>query len=192
MRVLAFDTSQIQAAVCLVEDGKLLHGLTGAMSVAHSEALLPLIDRLLKAAGVELGAIDAFAVGVGPGSFTGIRVGCATAKAFAQARRRPVGGFSSLRALSFSKDASGRAEAVVNAYQGQVFVGCFAPNGEWTEEAAPADAWRSQLSGTPQFVTPEGIARLIKGGLPFGSYLELHARYLRASAAEDKLAAAKR
>src|SRR4051794_32319684 len=101
-RVLALDSSQLQATVCLVENGQVVGAHTGSIDVAHSEALLAHLDELLRAAGRKLSDLDAFGIGIGPGSFTGIRIGCATVKALAQVTRKPVLPFSSLRATALS------------------------------------------------------------------------------------------
>lgn len=143
MNVLALDTSQIQATVCLLTDGKLRAQASGSVQVAHSEALLPLIDALLKQERLTLAELDTFAAGVGPGSFTGIRIGCATIKALAQVTRRPIIPFSSLRATVLSVLNPGcDVVALVNAYQGQVFAGWTMPNGEWREDVLSAADWR--------------------------------------------------
>jgi len=109
MKLLAVDTSQLQAAVCLLDGGRVLAGHTGSVDVAHSEGLLAHVDALLRGASLRLDQLDGFAAGVGPGSFTGIRIGCATIKALAQVLDKPVVAFSSLRATALSLDAGMRA-----------------------------------------------------------------------------------
>lgn len=146
-QILAVDTSQIQAAVALVRDGKLVDSVTGNVAVSHSEALMPLIDELLKRAGLKVSDIDAFGVGVGPGSFTGIRIGCATVKGLAQVLNKPVLPFSSLRALAYSVDGSLNVTvAMANAYQGQVFAGWQGLDGNWNEDVLPAAEWCSRFA----------------------------------------------
>lgn len=139
MLILALDCSQIQASVCLIDDDRLRGSISGSVNVSHSEALLPHIDNLLRQNGIELNEIDAYAVGVGPGSFTGIRIGCATIKGLAQATQRQVIAFSSLRALVLS-EVNLPAVALVNAYQGMVFAGWEAETG-WKEESLTVRQW---------------------------------------------------
>lgn len=140
--VLALDSSQLQASVALVEAGRLVDSAGGNVAVAHSEALLPLVDKILKSTGKKLADIDSFAVGVGPGSFTGIRIGCATIKTLAQVLDKPVLPFSSLKALALSFDGSlDGVVAMANAYQGQVFVGWQNSLGEWREDVLSAKDW---------------------------------------------------
>ncbi len=216
MRVLALDTSQIQAALCTIVDGAILKERAGSVDVAHSESLLPHLHELLRLSGLRLDEIDAFAAGVGPGSFTGIRIGCATVKALAQVLSKPVLPFSSLRATACSADAGQNTVAVVNAYQGQVFVGWW-QDGSWVEDAMTAAVWRETVgaalsknaplifsgSGAELYraeleqlegarfsgvtqVSPKGILGALEGVAAM-RYGELAANYLRPSQAEVKL-----
>ena len=94
---------------------------------AHALRLLPLVEEVLVAAGAGWEQIERIAVGVGPGSFTGLRLGIATARGLAQARDLPVVGVSSLAALADGGDA---ALAVIDARRGEVFAaapGVFGP-----------------------------------------------------------------
>ena len=94
---------------------------------AHALRLLPLVEEVLAAAGAGWEQIERIAVGVGPGSFTGLRLGIATARGLAQARALPVVGVSSLAALADGGDA---ALAVIDARRGEVFAaapGVFGP-----------------------------------------------------------------
>ncbi|MBI3543573.1 MAG: tRNA (adenosine(37)-N6)-threonylcarbamoyltransferase complex dimerization subunit type 1 TsaB [Deltaproteobacteria bacterium] len=217
MTWLAVDTSQLQAAVCLLDGANVVAGHTGSVDVAHSEGLLPHVDSLLRKASIRLDQLDGFAAGVGPGSFTGIRIGCATIKALAQVLGKPVVAFSSLRATALSLEAADDVVAIVNAYQGQVFAGWTDEAGTWREDALTADAWAGEhgrsvserrfcgngakpfwkaFEGLPGarltdlvHVTPDGIARAVKDGKRL-TYRELSANYLRPSQAEAKLASA--
>ena len=94
---------------------------------AHALRLLPLVEEVLAGAGAGWEQIERIAVGVGPGSFTGLRLGIATARGLAQARALPVVGVSSLAALADGGDA---ALAVIDARRGEVFAaapGVFGP-----------------------------------------------------------------
>ena len=94
---------------------------------AHALRLLPLVEEVLAAAGAGWDQVERIAVGVGPGSFTGLRLGIATARGLAQARALPVVGVSSLAALADGGDA---ALAVIDARRGEVFAaapGVFGP-----------------------------------------------------------------
>jgi tRNA threonylcarbamoyladenosine biosynthesis protein TsaB len=112
VRVLALDTSTPITSCALLEDGRVLREeLIGPPAKAGD---------VLPAALGDLAGIDAVAVGVGPGSFTGLRVGLAAAKAIAYARRIPIAGASSLRAIAL--DQPGTVYAATEARKGELFV----------------------------------------------------------------------
>lgn len=100
MIVLGIDTSSDAAAVGLVADGVLLCEYTVNNGKNHSVKVLPMIEAVLIQAGISFSDIDVYACGVGPGSFTGVRIGVATAKGFAQSWDKPVVSMSSLRLLA--------------------------------------------------------------------------------------------
>ena len=80
MRVLALDSSGIVASVAVVEDDILVAEYTVNYKKTHSQTLLPMLDEIVKMTELDLKTIDAIAVAKGPGSFTGLRIGSATAK----------------------------------------------------------------------------------------------------------------
>ena len=99
-RVLAIETATRYQAVALLDGDQLLEHRIQRVRYNHGSSLLGNIDHLLNAQGVEVADVDLFCVGLGPGSFTGLRVGLATAKALARATDRPIVGVSSLAALA--------------------------------------------------------------------------------------------
>ena len=137
MRVLAFDTSTLTASVAVV-DGKPSAELARASvraardsdTTTHSDNLLPLIDAVLSEADTELADLDAIAIGAGPGSFTGLRIGMATAKGLAFATGKPLWAVSSLAALAAevaaNEPVASTVVAVLDARREEVFAGCFA------------------------------------------------------------------
>ena len=80
MRVLAIDSSGLTATVAVVEDEQTIAEYTVNYKKTHSQTLLPMIDEVKKMIDLDLSSIDAIAVSGGPGSFTGLRIGSATAK----------------------------------------------------------------------------------------------------------------
>ena len=80
MKILGLDSSGIVASVAIVEDENLIAEYTVNYKKTHSQTLLPMLDELVKMTELDLDTIDAIAVAAGPGSFTGLRIGSATAK----------------------------------------------------------------------------------------------------------------
>ncbi len=102
MKVLAIDTSQKVCSVAIVEDGKTLKEMHSLTEKEHSQTLMPMIKELLESLKITLDDINLLACCKGPGSFTGIRVGIATANAFSDAKNIPIVGINSLEALAYS------------------------------------------------------------------------------------------
>jgi tRNA threonylcarbamoyladenosine biosynthesis protein TsaB len=102
MRVLAIDTAleACSAAVLDTERGGILASESIPMLRGHAEALLPLVSRVMSEAGLEFGVLDRIAVTVGPGSFTGLRVGVSAARGIAVAAGKPAVGLTTLAALA--------------------------------------------------------------------------------------------
>ena len=114
MLILAFDTATEEATSALVDDGEVL-----GERCSTPKTLLADLDALLRQAGAHAGDIDAIAVGTGPGSFTGTRIGLAVARGVALALDVRAAGVSTLYALAAGAPG---AVAVVDAKRGEVFV----------------------------------------------------------------------
>jgi tRNA threonylcarbamoyladenosine biosynthesis protein TsaB len=106
MLVLGIETSTRQGGAALVGEEGLVSEYTLNVEVTHSERLLPAIDRMLHDAGATLGALGGLAVSIGPGSFTGLRIGLSTAKGLAYATGLPLVGVPSLEALAWAVPAA--------------------------------------------------------------------------------------
>lgn len=102
MAILALDTSSLVSSVALVNQTTLLAELTIQIRKTHSEQLMPHIAELLAFAGIKPAELEAIAVSIGPGSFTGLRIGLATAKAIAYAQSIPLVGVPTLEALAYA------------------------------------------------------------------------------------------
>src|SRR5687768_454757 len=124
VRVLAIETSSPRGSVALLDDDRLVVELEHDQPNAHAERILPLVERALEAAGFDRTSLDRVAVGIGPGSFTGLRVGIALAEGLALGLDIPIIGVASLRAMAAAVPA---AEAriripVLDARRDEVFV----------------------------------------------------------------------
>jgi len=134
MKLLAIDTSQAAVSACIIgDDGGILARETLPMARGHAEALLPLLERLSKAAAAPFSTLGRIAVVVGPGSFTGIRIGIAAGRAIGLAAGVPVVGVSSLAAFAaplIGREGAGVIAAAVDAKHGQVYVQGFTAKGQ--------------------------------------------------------------
>jgi tRNA threonylcarbamoyl adenosine modification protein YeaZ len=173
MIVLAADTSTMTTSVAVVERGPIVRASGQSVATPASDNLMPLIERALADAGIGLPEIDAFAIGAGPGSFTGLRIGMATLKGLAFATGKPVWAVSSLEALAMTfpvaEDAAAAEEilvaAVMNAMRGEVFAGWFRRQGPDRIEGlgdervmTPAEliAWSAELPPGPRVLVGDG------------------------------------
>ena len=125
MMVLALDTCLPVCSVALARDGEILGWLSEPTSRGHQERLAPMTRDLVAAAGLEFAALDRIGVTVGPGSFTGLRVGLAFAKGLAFALQRPCVGVGPLEALAASGEGGGPKAAVIDAGRGRVYLQLF-------------------------------------------------------------------
>ncbi len=102
MKLLGLESSAKSASAALMEDGRLLARTFQNTGLTHSATLLPMVDAMIQNSGLTLDAIDAVAVAVGPGSFTGLRIGVSAAKGIAWARQLPCAGVSTLEAMAWN------------------------------------------------------------------------------------------
>lgn len=129
MRVLAIDTSSETACVGVVVDGVVRAEESARVSAQHGETLLTHVARVLASAGLEKAAIELVAVGLGPGSFTGVRIGLATAKGLALGLARPIVGVRTSEALAAAVEGARRVVAI-DAKKGEVFASLWAADGD--------------------------------------------------------------
>jgi tRNA threonylcarbamoyladenosine biosynthesis protein TsaB len=135
VRVLAIDTAleACSAAILDTERAEMAASRSVPMTRGHAEALMPLIATVMREAHIEFGALDRIAVTVGPGSFTGLRVGVAAARGIALATGKPAVGLTTLAALAAPFWAADEAEtvlAVINARHDRVYMQLFGPGGQ--------------------------------------------------------------
>ena len=126
MLTLAFDTSSRTAAVSIIKNDNILYDCIINTDVNHSEVLLPAIDQACRQTKVEIKEIDLFACTIGPGSFTGLRIGISTLKGLILANNKPAAGVSSLAALAMNIGITDNVIcSVMDAGRGQVYAACF-------------------------------------------------------------------
>jgi tRNA threonylcarbamoyladenosine biosynthesis protein TsaB len=127
MKILALDSSGLVASVAVVEDDNLLGEYTVNYKKTHSQTLLPMLDEVAKMIELDLNTVDVIAVSAGPGSFTGLRIGSATAKGLGLALDKPIVAVPTVDALAYN--LWGIADVVcplMDARRQQAYTGLYA------------------------------------------------------------------
>ena len=126
MRILAIDSSSMVATVAVTTDGVLNAEYTINHKKTHSQTLLPMIDEICKTIELEMESIDAIAISGGPGSYTGLRIGSATAKGFGLALNKPIINVPTMDALAYNMFSSQYIVCpIMDARRGQVYTGIY-------------------------------------------------------------------
>lgn len=125
MKILAIDTSGRLASCALYENGALAAACTKDSQMDHSRTILPLCEEMVHSRGLRFRDIDVFAAAVGPGSFTGIRIGVSAVKGFALAGNKPACGVSTLEATAALVPDEGLICAILRARENEYFYGFF-------------------------------------------------------------------
>ena len=154
MNVLALDTATEACSVALLTDGGVI-GISHEVGRGHAERILGMVDDILRQAGLTLAELDALAACVGPGSFTGVRIGVSVAQGLSFGAQRPVVPVTSLEALALEAVRGGAREvlACLDARMGEVYWQCFT-----------ADARRDLIGLDLPAVAPAEAVRV-----PFGA-----------------------
>jgi tRNA threonylcarbamoyladenosine biosynthesis protein TsaB len=138
MTLLAIDTGQAACSVALWRGGTVIAHRLSPMPKGHAEALVPMIEEVQAEVGFAFEDLDAFAVTVGPGTFTGLRVGMATARGLAVAADKPLIGVTTLEAIAWPARAEANEGTVIaaafDARRGEIYLQCFAQNGSAVTE----------------------------------------------------------
>lgn len=130
MRILAFESSAKAASVALMEDGVLLAESFQNNGKTHSATLMPMAERILADCGLRAAELDVVAVAMGPGSFTGVRIGVAAAKGLGWAAEKQCCGVSTLEAMAFQmRHMPGIICPVMDARRAQVYNALFSSDG---------------------------------------------------------------
>lgn len=174
MQILALDTSTEYCSVALWRDGVVaIDGCHAGQR--HSELLLPMIGKLLADAVLSVNQLDGIAFGMGPGSFTGLRIACGVAQGLAFAADLPVVGISTLQAMAEATKKD-RVIACMDARMGEVYYAAYERvNNQWSTVVAPALAKPEKLAaisgngwsacGNGFAAYPEALAQCFSGQL---------------------------
>lgn len=126
MKLLAIDSSGLVATVAIVEEGQMLAEYTVNYKKTHSQTLVPMLNEITKMIELDLSTIDAIAVAKGPGSFTGLRIGSATAKGLGLALDKPIIAVPTVDALSYNAWGSDMLICpLMDARREQVYTGIY-------------------------------------------------------------------
>ena len=168
MKILGIDTSTPIGSVALIDDENIVAEHTLNIVQAHSSRLMPAIDTVLKWGEITPHELDGCAVGIGPGSFTGIRIGVATAKSLCYAADKPIVGVSTLEAIAYNlRWTAGVVCPILDARRNEIYGAIFEGDIHWkrrTEDLCLSiDAFLDELDSrissvdTPVFVG-DGLA----------------------------------
>ena len=129
MKILAIDTSSKICSVSILEDNDVILEKHTNDEKTHSQNLMPLVDELFKETNLSLDNIDLLSCCLGPGSFTGIRIGIATVKAFADAKKIPCVGVTSLESLAYNVETPVLIVSLIDAKNENVYYSLFSFDG---------------------------------------------------------------
>ena len=125
MKILSIDTSSKNAIVVITQNEEKIIELNNEEEKTHSQKLMPMIDEAFQKSKLSLDDIGLIICCLGPGSFTGVRIGIATAKAFADSKNIPVVGVNSLEVLAYSLETEGKICAIIDAGHENAYVGYY-------------------------------------------------------------------
>lgn len=126
MKILGIDASGMVASVAIVEDDIVVGEYSTNFKKTHSQTLLPMLEELKKMIALDLDTIDAIAVAAGPGSFTGLRIGSATAKGLGLALDKPIISVSTIEAMAYNLWGSAdNVCPIMDARRGQTYTGLY-------------------------------------------------------------------
>ncbi|HJA81580.1 MAG TPA: tRNA (adenosine(37)-N6)-threonylcarbamoyltransferase complex dimerization subunit type 1 TsaB [Candidatus Mediterraneibacter intestinipullorum] len=160
MRVLAIDSSGLTATVAVVEEEQTIAEYTINYKKTHSQTLLPMIDEMVRMTEVDLSAVDAIAVAGGPGSFTGLRIGSATAKGLGFALGKPLVSVPTVDAMAYSVyGCEDIICPIMDARRSQVYTGIYTFVPETAAEGSHEMRYRFKVVRVQMAVSVEELIR---------------------------------
>lgn len=173
MKILGIDSSGLVASVAIVEDNDLKGEYTVNYKKTHSQTLLPMLDEVAKMIELDLNTIDAIAVSGGPGSFTGLRIGSATAKGLGLALNKPLIHIPTVDALAYN--LTGHRDMVcplMDARRNQTYTGLYRFDGNRMQIVKPQCAVGIDEIITEINKTGEAVVFLGDGVAVFENYIK--------------------
>lgn len=182
MKVLYIDTTTSDLVAAVVGQQDVTCVCAPSVGVRHSELLCAKVDEALRKAGIGFDQLDAYACAVGPGSFTGIRIGIATVKGYSMAVPHPIFAVSCLQAIARSDACGNKGSAIIDAGNGYYFAdGSGKPTLIAYDDARAANAGRA--GGAADYF--DGAVRIIREKFAAGGSDSLEPLYIRRSQAEE-------
>lgn len=160
MKVLAFDCSGASCSAAVVIDDRPAAQRCVPMERGHAETLLPMIETVLREAALAPAALDLLAVTIGPGSFTGLRVGLAAARGLALARQLPAIGITSFDAVTVEDPAARPLFIALESKRAELFLQRRDRADPRLPALVPPEEWAALLPPGPCFLAGDGAARL--------------------------------
>jgi tRNA threonylcarbamoyladenosine biosynthesis protein TsaB len=163
MRILALETATLAGSAALLDGSRLVGESRLDIALTHSERLMAMVDRLLKDCGWSVSMLDGVAVSIGPGSFTGLRIGVATAKGLALALGVPVAAVPTLDALAWNLPFAGAPVCpLLDARKGEVYLALYRWNVDRMERSSDYLALSPRAAAErlrpPVIVLGDGVA----------------------------------
>jgi tRNA threonylcarbamoyladenosine biosynthesis protein TsaB len=135
MPIIAIETATLVGSIAIVDEKRVISEITLNIRATHSEKLMAAMDHLLNDSGLTVSDMDGIAVSIGPGSFTGLRIGVSTAKGLSYASGRPVIGVPTLDALTLNVASSRHLICpILDARKGEVYTALYRPGGRLPEK----------------------------------------------------------
>lgn len=184
MNILYIDTTTSDLVVALIKDNDVISVSQKAMGVKHSETLCNKVAELLNVANIAFSEINAYACAVGPGSFTGIRIGISTIKGYATACPKPFIAVNCLEAIACSPSCNGNGFAVLDAGNGYYY---YSKVGGTASSVIPYDDKAAEGCATAQGATDylDGATKIVREKYARGEFdNSLTPLYIRKSQAE--------
>lgn len=180
MKILAVDTTSSYPSLALIDDDQVLLEYNFVSTDNLSAILMPNLEFVLRSAGLTLDQVELFAVAVGPGNFTGIRVGLATIKGILFAQPRPVVALNTLETLAFKAAPSSRTIIpLIDARRGEVYCACYRVLSASVQETAAPELL--PVVELPRIVTSPAEVLFV------GSGLDYYRDYLKEAFPEAKM-----
>lgn len=180
--VLAVESATAQASVALLRGRDVVGHRTGRSGQHHAETLLPMVDALLAEANLLPAAIEAFAVSIGPGGFTSLRIGLATVKGLAFASARPVVAVPTLAGLAFAAWRAGAVPVdrvcvpVLDARRGEVYLGAYrSGKGALASAAEPSEVLEVETILDAGVYSAQAVVETVAEGVLVGEGVALAA-----------------